>query len=236
MKLSDQLICECARDVPIAESLGYVGNPTVVMPVSGGLKIDGDIEFSKPSLRKTILVKGYTGFVGRAELALESIERVSSQLTGFEIVVFSSDSKSRRIARSIEKNSGLHIRTHRRKAFSHSEMLNLFRTSRIYIGMSESDGLSVSMLEAMASGCFPIQTSTSCATEILKDGLGGFVVDLNDKEKLDSSILQATSDDFLVNNAAAVNLVATKLNREIGQVAESAISVYQDLFDRSKNV
>jgi glycosyltransferase involved in cell wall biosynthesis len=102
--------------------------------------------------------------------------------------------------------------------------------------MSESDGLSVSMLEAMASGCFPIQTSTSCATEILKDGLGGFVVDLNDKEKLDSSILQATSDDFLVNNAAAVNLVATKLNREIGQVAESAISVYQDLFDRSKNV
>jgi glycosyltransferase involved in cell wall biosynthesis len=237
MKLSDQLICECARDVPIAESLGYVGNPVVVMPVSGGLKIDTEnINFSTPSLRKTILVKGYTGFVGRAELALESIERISSELTGFEIVVFSSDSKSRRIARRIEKNTGLHIRTHRRKAFSQSEMLNLFRTSRIYIGMSESDGLSVSMLEAMASGCFPIQTSTSCATEILKDGLGGFVVDLNDKEKLDLSILQATSDDFLVDNAAAVNLAATKLNREISQVTESAISVYQDLFDRSKNV
>ena len=232
MKVTDQLICECARDISIAESFGYVGNHVVVMPVSGGLKT-GAIhdELRPPSLRNIILVKGYTGFVGRADLALESIERVASDLSNFRIVVYSSDLKSRRIARRVERNTGLTIQTHRRKAFTQIEMLNLFRSSRIYIGISESDGLSVSMLEAMASGCFPIQTSTSCADEILENGLSGFIVDLNDAQKLDSSILLATRDNLLVDNAAILNLNTTKLTREVNRVKEIAISVYNRLLE-----
>ena len=232
MKVTDQLICECARDISIAESFGYVGNHVVVMPVSGGLKT-GAIhdELRPPSLRNIILVKGYTGFVGRADLALESIERVASDLSNFEIVVYSSDHKSRRIARRVERNTGLTIQTHRRKAFTQIEMLNLFRSSRIYIGISESDGLSVSMLEAMASGCFPIQTSTSCADEILENGLSGFIVNLNDAQKLDSSILLATRDNLLVDNAAILNLNTTKLTREVNRVKEIAISVYNRLLE-----
>ena len=110
-------------------------------------------------------------------------------------------------------------------------MLNLFRSSRIYIGISESDGLSVSMLEAMASGCFPIQTSTSCADEILENGLSGFIVDLNDAQKLDSSILLATRDNLLVDNAAILNLNTTKLTREVNRVKEIAIYVYNRLLE-----
>ena len=232
MKITDQLICECARDISIAESFGYVGNHVVVMPVSGGLKT-GSIQVmpTPPSLRKIILVKGYTGFVGRADLALESIGRIAPHLLDFKIVVYSSDFKSRRIARKVQKSSGLNIRTHRRKALTQDEMLNLFQSSRIYVGISESDGLSVSMLEAMASGCFPIQTSTSCAIEIIKNGHGGFIVDLNDRQKLDSSILQAARENLLVDNAAILNLDATKLTREVNHVKEIAISVYNRLIE-----
>ena len=232
MQVTDQLICECARDIPIAESFGYAGNRVVVMPVSGGLDTGTiHVELRPPSLRNIILVKGYTGFVGRADLALESIERVASDLSNFEIVVYSSDLKSRRIARRVERNTGLTIQTHRRKAFTQIEMLNLFQSSRIYIGISESDGLSVSMLEAMASGCFPIQTSTSCADEILENGLSGFIVNLNDAQKLDSSILLATRDNLLVDNAAILNLNTTKLTREVNRVKEIAISVYNRLLE-----
>jgi len=232
MKITDQLICECARDISIAESFGYVGNHVVVMPVSGGLKTGAIHDALRPpSLRNIILVKGYTGFVGRADLALESIERVASDLSNFEIVVYSSDFKSRRIARRVALKTGLTIQTHRRKAFTQIEMLNLFRSARIYIGISESDGLSVSMLEAMASGCFPIQTSTSCADEILENGLSGFIVNLNDAQKLDSSILLATRDNLLVDNAAILNLNTTKLTREVNRVKEIAISVYKRLLE-----
>ena len=231
MKITDQLICECTRDISIAKSFGYLGNHVVVMPVSGGLETGSmQVTLSPPSLRKTILVKGYTGFVGRADLALESIGRIAPHLLDFDIVVYSSDFRSRRIARKVQKSSGLTIRTHRRKSLTQDEMHYLFRTARIYIGISESDGLSVSMLEAMASGCFPIQTSTSCAGEIIKNGHNGFIVALNDKQELDSSILQAARDNLLVDSSAIINLDETKLAREVDFVKEIAISVYKTLF------
>jgi glycosyltransferase involved in cell wall biosynthesis len=175
------------------------------------------------------LVKGYTGFVGRADLALESIERIASDLSNFEIVVYSSDLKSRRIARRVKKRFGLTIQTHRRKALTQVEMLNLFRSSRIYIGISESDGLSVSMLEAMASGCFPIQTSTSCATEILENGHGGLIVNLTDIHQLDSSILRASKDNSLVDSAALANVNQIHKSLNVETVKTQAQKLYQSL-------
>ena len=230
MKVTDQLICECARDISIAESFGYVGNHVVVMPVSGGLKTGAIHDALRPpSLRNIILVKGYTGFVGRADLALESIERVASDLSNFEIVVYSSDLKSRRIARRVERNTGLTIRTHRRKALTQVEMLHLFRSSRIYIGISESDGLSVSMLEAMASGCFPIQTSTSCADEILVNGYGGIIINLSDKQEIDSSILRASWDNSLVDSAALANTTQIVKTLNVENIQDQAQKLYQSL-------
>ena len=230
MQVTDQLICECARDIPIAESFGYAGNRVVVMPVSGGLDTGTiHVELRPPSLRNIILVKGYTGFVGRADLALESIERIASDLSNFEIVVYSSDLKSRRIARRVKKNSGLIIQTHRRKALTQVEMLNLFQSSRIYIGISESDGLSVSTLEAMASGCFPIHTSTSCATEILENGHGGLIVNLTDIHQLDSSILRASRDNSLVDSAALANVNQIYKSLNVETVQTQAQKLYQSL-------
>lgn len=230
MRITDQLICECARDIPIAESFGYLGNHVVVMPVSGGLKTDSmQVVPTPPSNRKFIMVKGYTGFVGRADLALESIGRIASKLLDFEIIVYSSDIKSRRIVRKVRKTTGLNIHAHRRKALTQDEMLNLFRSSRIYIGISESDGLSVSMLEAMASGCFPIQTSTSCANEILENGHTGLIINLDNPQQLDSSILRASWDDSLVDNAALVNLNQIYKSLNVKSVQTQAQQLYKSL-------
>ena len=198
MQVTDQLICECARDIPIAESFGYAGNRVVVMPVSGGLDTGTiHVELRPPSLRNIILVKGYTGFVGRADLALESIERIASDLSNFEIVVYSSDLKSRRIARRVKKNSGLIIQTHRRKALTQVEMLNLFQSSRIYIGISESDGLSVSMLEAMATGLPVLATRHGGIPEAVTSGQDGLLVAENDAAALSEALSTITGDPAL---------------------------------------
>ena len=50
-------------------------------------------------------------------------------------------------------------------ALSHQKMLEVFAQSKIYVGLSESDGISTSMLEAMAMGAIPVQTSTACCDE-----------------------------------------------------------------------
>jgi glycosyltransferase involved in cell wall biosynthesis len=52
---------------------------------------------------------------------------------------------------------------------SHKQVLEMFAISKIYVGLSESDGISTSMLEAMAMGAIPVQTSTACCDEWFGD-------------------------------------------------------------------
>jgi glycosyltransferase involved in cell wall biosynthesis len=44
-------------------------------------------------------------------------------------------------------------------------LLAIIGRSLIYVGTSKTDGISTSMLEALASGATPVQTDTACAAE-----------------------------------------------------------------------
>jgi glycosyltransferase involved in cell wall biosynthesis len=69
----------------------------------------------------------------------------------------------------VAKDTGLDITAHAKDSLSHQQVLELFAKSKIYVGLSESDGISTSMLEAMAMGAIPVQTSTACCDEWFKD-------------------------------------------------------------------
>jgi glycosyltransferase involved in cell wall biosynthesis len=84
-------------------------------------------------------------------------------------------------------------------------MLNLFSKARIYVGLSKSDGISTSMLEAMALGAFPIQTDTSCASEWIFSSAGGFIVDYQKEVSVRDSLIEALENDLLVDTAQKSN-------------------------------
>jgi glycosyltransferase involved in cell wall biosynthesis len=67
------------------------------------------------------------------------------------------------------RETGLTIKVNGKGALSHSQVLELFSKSKIYIGLSESDGISTSLLEAMAMGAIPVQTATACCDEWFSD-------------------------------------------------------------------
>jgi glycosyltransferase involved in cell wall biosynthesis len=100
-------------------------------------------------------------------------------------------------------------------------MLNLFMSARIYLGVSMSDGISTSLLEAISSGSFPIQTNTSCASEWIEDGVNGFTVDYTNPRIITQKIVEALTNDDLVDRAA-------KLNRSIAEKRLSAESMISD--------
>jgi glycosyltransferase involved in cell wall biosynthesis len=83
-------------------------------------------------------------------------------------------------------------------------MLKHFSEARIYIGISLSDGISTSLLEAMATGCYPIQTSTSCANEVLPVH-GGTLVGLDQPKDLSIAVISALSDPIRIDQAAQDN-------------------------------
>jgi glycosyltransferase involved in cell wall biosynthesis len=86
------------------------------------------------------------------------------------------------------------------------EIFQLFKESRIYIGLGISDGISNTMIESMQTGAFPIQSVNSCAPEFIQDGISGFIVDPWDISRLTSHIKRSLTDNQLVDNAVRLNL------------------------------
>jgi glycosyltransferase involved in cell wall biosynthesis len=90
-------------------------------------------------------------------------------------------------------------------------MLRLYGRARVYIGLSISDAISTSLLEAIVMGAFPIQSCTACADEWVVDGKTGLIVPPEDPEVVAAALHRALTDDSLVDNAARRN---AKLARE----------------------
>ena len=170
LKLADTYSAECRRDVALARELGFTGEALPVIPNAGGLsKADLSIPLLPPDKRKTIALKGYHGWVGRAKVALNAVGELAPELSGYQIVVHSANRSVLKLAKQIASRTGLEITAHGKGALSHQKMLEVFAQSKIYVGLSESDGISTSMLEAMAMGAIPVQTSTACCDEWFKD-------------------------------------------------------------------
>ena len=170
--ISDFYSAECERDVKLAQDLGFKGTALPVIPNAGGFATELLAKGLEPSAdRKVIAIKGYEGWVGRAITALKAVEQISPELAGYELEVYSANQKTIGFAKQVAKRTGLSITIHPKGALSHRQVMELFSRSKIYVGLSESDGISTSLLEAMAMGAIPVQTSTACCDEWF-DGSG----------------------------------------------------------------
>jgi glycosyltransferase involved in cell wall biosynthesis len=205
MEVSDFYSAECYRDLDLATKYGFTGKFLAVSPNAGGIpNIFSSADLEPPSVRKTILIKGYETFVGRASIALGAISEMSSELTDYEIIVYSANKKTINTVKRIQKNTKLKIRAIPKKKLTHGEMLKLFGKARVYVGVSLSDGISTSLLEAMAMGAFPIQTNTSCAEEWIEDGSTGKLIEPI-QEDVKNSLRLALLNDSLVDQACVIN-------------------------------
>jgi glycosyltransferase involved in cell wall biosynthesis len=207
MRISDFYSAECIRDLSLASKFGFRGEFKEVLPNAGGFEIEKmfNSDSKPPSERNGIVVKGYESFVGRVSIILKAFSMNPELLKDYEIYIYSANNKTMRLAKRLAKSTGLRIYTYRKKSLGHEDVLDLFQKSRVYIGVSLSDGISTSLLEAIVSGAFPIQTDTSCANEWITDGKSGIIIPPNAESVLESLTL-ALKDDELVNKAAILNL------------------------------
>ena len=197
---------ECNRDIDLAITHGFTGDAFDVFPNAGGFSTTQlAAQHSRPAERQVVVVKGYEGWVGRASIALQAVELAKEEFAGRPIVVYSANLKTQRLAAGLARRTGLDVTVHPKRALSHQQMMDLFASARAYIGISLSDGISTSLLEAMVAGAFPIQTNTSCADEWIVDGSTGIIVDAADLDGIAAAVRRALTDDALVDAAAAAN-------------------------------
>ena len=230
LQIASHYSAECQRDIEIVGRLGYTGVTMPVIPNSGGINLD---EIPKslvpPSQRRKIMIKGYTGFVGRALLALKACELVAEQLHGYEIIIYSASLKVRIRALKLRHIHKVSV-TILKKRIPHHRMIQHFSEARIYVGISLSDGISTSLLEAMATGCYPIQTDTSCANEWLTMDSAQTVSDIS-VNSISESIKNALDNDSEVDTRASSNMATIEARADSTKIGKIAHSFYQTIID-----
>ena len=213
---TDVLTAERVDDEEIARKLNFSKQFLAPVYITVGTKIKTKFFSSKPSERKTILVKGYQDNHGRALNALAALTLIKDQLFGYKIKVFSASIPVKLQVEFLRDNNLLDIEVINRT--TNNEIKKYFSQSRVYIGLAISDGLSTSMVEAIEQGTFPIQSENSAARLFINNGVTGYIVDPWDISKLAKCIESATKDDQMVDRAAIENLanLKRKYSYEIG--------------------
>lgn len=232
IKSIDYYSAECARDYEIAKKLGFNGTFLPCIPNGGGFDIDV-IEklrsINSYKQRKIILIKGYQSIVGRALDIIKVLENIHKDIKHLEIIFYSASESVVINAELIRNKYDLNITTFAENHnLDYDQMINLFSKSLIYIGHSLSDGISTSLLEAMALGAYPIQTNTSCASEWI-DNESGLISNLYDLNLIERKIIEVINDETVFNRAYYKNFNTIKEKANKKNISKTAIDFYKNI-------
>jgi glycosyltransferase involved in cell wall biosynthesis len=228
------LFTDNLRDYNIALNNGFKGTFLGAFPGGGGFKYKQlDSSYFIPlEERKTILVKGYQGALGRSVEVLKAFWLLKDKLQDYNIIVFGADKE---VVKFLHKNnyaSKLSLQVFPKEDFlPHKTILKLMGESLIYIGNSISDGMPNTLLEAIIMGAFPIQSNPGGVTEEVvehkKNGL--LIYDCYDIENLKELIKTALTDLELIKSAFHINQNSIKPIFDYGVIQKQVLQAYQQI-------
>lgn len=112
---------------------------------------------------------------------------------------------------------------------SKEKMADFWEMQDIYINISEYEGTSLSMLEAMERGCVPLVTNVSGVKDYICDGYSGFVFDIGDLRHIAEKVRYLDSNRQLLQKmgAAAKQEVWSKCS--VADYADGLIGIVEDM-------
>jgi glycosyltransferase involved in cell wall biosynthesis len=160
----------------------------------------------KESERKSLSIittRSLTNYC-KIEIILTAIAQIKQQYPDIEYLVVG-DGPQEKFLENLVKDLEISANVRLLGRLERCKIPTLLAQSAIYCSMLESDGLSASLLEAMAAGAFPVVSSIPANRYWIDDGVNGLLVEPNAVEQLSQSIVQALSDRDLRNKAQAIN-------------------------------
>ena len=217
---------ECERDYLLARQYGFSGVFLPCIPNAGGFHVNSSENLSaSASQRKILICKAYGGEFGLGALAFEAIEQILSCNFDIEVIAYSVTDDLIPVALKLTHLHKNFTFFSRRRPLSREHLLAYFMNSRVYLGLSRSDGISTSFLESLVSGAYPIQSGTSCANEWLSKGAVASIVPLN-LEHIICELTRALQDDDLVDSAQLSNLKVAESHLSSTTIRSKALTFY----------
>ena len=182
------------------------------------------------------MLKGYQHWCGRALFGLKALSFVKEFLKGFEIVIYSVWPKDDiEIASELfEQETNIKVNILPNDT-PHNVIMEYHAKARMSIGLSISDSISTSMLEAMVMGSFPVQSNTAVCEEWFTHGETGFSVPPEEPCNIAKIIKQVLTDDVLVDSAAEKNWITAKKRLEFKELKQKAIDFYNTVYNNKEN-
>lgn len=198
------LTAERRDDFEIAAKLGFKGEFQAPIYITVGNR-NPNSPHMDISQRNSVMIKGYQDSHGRALNALQAVVETSKKLdlSKFTFYVYSASKPVQLQMELFRVEFGINFIALPR--MPKKQLMHYFDNARVYIGLAISDGLSTSMVEAMAHGTFPIQSRNSAASDFLVNGVSGGIVDPWDISGISSILKLALTDDSLFYQASNLN-------------------------------
>lgn len=214
LRRADALLCDCQRDIELAGDWGFPSDrPRHVIPGGGGIpthrfaEATPDLEL-KQSLdlperdRVIINARGYRFYVP-LDAFFQAIGKVIAVHP--EVVFLCVGLAGNPIAEGWVSRLDVARNVRLLGTIDHARMPSLFRLAGIAISPSLHDGTPNTLLEALASDCFPVAGNIASVCEWIVDGENGLLCDPQNAESIAAALDRALVDAPLRVQAAQQN-------------------------------
>jgi glycosyltransferase involved in cell wall biosynthesis len=158
---------------------------------------------------------------------VDAFAAVSRTLPAATLTLAGSGSEAPSLAKRLRR-AGLENAVRFTGDVPHERMPELLRAHDIFVSVAFSDTTSVSLLEAMACGLFPVVSDIPANREWIEDGANGLIVDPRDPAAIARAIAAAWENGSLRESAAKNNAGLIETRADWYQ----NMSVVNDLFRR----
>ena len=226
LSVTDLVFYECERDLDFLRAYCPKNTKYVWTVNSGGLR-DMPKNSDSNNERNLILIKGYSNKWGQAISALRVVLRSRKMIKKcrLSIVVYSCDIHVPIVYWLTARLFGLRVKTYLKGQLLHHEVLGIMRKSLIHLGISKSDGIPASVLEAMSQGAIPVQSSSACLEQLIINGETGFILESSPANL--NQILEQVTTSFFRQKAETLNATSIQKFYDAGQIAMTAAKSYE---------
>ncbi|HSQ16597.1 MAG TPA: glycosyltransferase family 4 protein [Anaerolineales bacterium] len=221
---------DCQRDQHLAQAWGFdLAKPGIVLPGAGGIQMDvfhPDLESADEKTPLVLNPRGLRAYV-RTDTIFRAIKLVHAQRpqVRFACTGMAGQSEALRWVNELGLDGAVELLS----PLSREGMAELFRQAQVMLSITTHDGTPNTLLEGLASGCFPIAGDIASIREWVTPGVNGLLVDPGVPTALAEAIMQALDQPELRARAREINLRLVRDRAEYGGVMRMAEGFYQSL-------
>lgn len=164
-------------------------NPNKIYQIQYGVDTE-QFKFHKKNLKQIIAISTRALYYKyRLDVLIHAIPKVVHQFNNVEFQILGEGDEKPALIH-LCKQLNIHDKVKFLGFVAHDDIPKYYKKPQIYITTSPSDGISISLLEALASGCYPIVPDNASNRQIKNVGFNLTLYEINNSVSLANSLIK----------------------------------------------